>query len=878
MKYLQALLIFLLFAGNLTAQEEVRITYHADNQQLTTILDEVHDAYSIKLAYDYGALSQINASIHADNLAIPDFFAQLLSGIPYGIRQIGKTWVVYYRPPSQESFEQPTKSLFAWSGRIIDHSSREPLPFANVIAKYANLGTSTNADGFFRFEQFPSDTATLEISYIGYATLRIKLTPEMVNEAQPLELYRDFSILPVAAIVGEESKWMENASIVGITTLNADQLGSLPSLGESDPIRSIQLMPGINGTSDQSANLYIRGGRSDENLVLFDGFNMYHLDHFYGVFGALNQDAVKNIRLYRGWFPARFGGRLSSVIEITGKEGNQLKPKGKATVNFTSVSASVEAPIVKEKASIIVSARRSFTDVIFSPLYQQLFNNLYNSSITQPGQNEVNTFDGAAPDYHFYDVTAKLTWHPGSKDVVQFSAYRAQDNLLIEYDAEFPEFEEVINYRDESSWGNAGAALRWGHAAKSGWYSDVNLSWSNYKSALFARDAVYEIPFDLRDTVYSDQTSSLQEWSFKGSLARTIDEHAIEFGTWINHNRIQFDYASTGQVTRNIVDESPLVAVYAQDEFTWLFDILANAGVRMSYFGNTNTVYTEPRIALSKPLWFGFSASVAYGRYFQVIRKVRSQNLFRNTPDYWALSDLEQVPVGRNDQIQGQIAWEDNRFRFQVEGYYRWLKGTIEDPLTFRNDGAVDNNQLFTGDGSAWGGEVMLQKLTGQHTGWVSATVGRVYYDLDQLEQKQLYPSHDQLFEMKWAYIFRIPRWKFSATFVYGSGKPYSPVLGTYTIPLVNGNDQRIIVPGDFNSGRLAPYHRLDLGVQYTLSFKKSNIDLGLFAYNVYNRKNVKDREYFVVSQLSDPQLYSLDSRDIVSLGFVPALKMTVHF
>ena len=180
MKYLQALLIFLLFAGNLTAQEEVRITYHADNQQLTTILDEVHDAYSIKLAYDYGALSQINASIHADNLAIPDFFAQLLSGIPYGIRQIGKTWVVYYRPPSQESFEQPTKSLFAWSGRIIDHSSREPLPFANVIAKYANLGTSTNADGFFRFEQFPSDTATLEISYIGYATLRIKLTPEMV--------------------------------------------------------------------------------------------------------------------------------------------------------------------------------------------------------------------------------------------------------------------------------------------------------------------------------------------------------------------------------------------------------------------------------------------------------------------------------------------------------------------------------------------------------------------------------------------------------------------------------------------------------------------------------------------------------------------------
>jgi ferric enterobactin receptor len=854
------------------------VTIHSSDQPIPSILEEVRKKSGTRFAFDHGELEKISMSLHVDEVPITVFLSRLLDGIPYDYRLVGKTWVIFYSKPSPLVGGEPQQVLFNWSGRIVDRQTHESLPYANVILPFENIGESTNSDGYFRFQLFPSDTVTIEVSYVGYATQRFKLDPEFIRSGEPIELNQDFSILPVVAIYGEQTEIIEEGRFVGMYTLNAEELDALPSLGESDPIRSIQLLPGVNSTSEQSAELNIRGGSSDENLIIYDGFTIYHLDHFYGIFGALNQESIKNIRLYRGWFPAKYGGRASSVIEITGKEGNLLRKKAKVDLNFTSVSASVETPIVPEKLSLIVSARRSFTDVIFSPLYQQLFNNLYNSSITQPGQGQVNTFEDNAPSFHFYDITAKVSAHPTEKDIVQLSLYRAQDKLQIGYDAVFSELNQEVEYRDDSQWGNNGMGLRWGHAGSSGWYTSINLGWSKYQSQLFARDAIYEIPFDFRDTIYSEQSTILQEYNAKLSFEKKFEEHLIEVGSWLTFNEVDFTSSNSTVEPIHWKETSPLLALYIQDQFETWWDLEINAGARMSYYGNTNTVYTEPRIAMSKQWPYGFRLELGYGRYFQTIRKVRKQNLFLNTPDFWSISNLAEIPILRNDQFLAGLSWQKNTWLIKGEAYYRMLEGVLADPLSFQTELNMSSDDLYTGSGRGWGLEFLIQKIQGKHTGWVSGTIGRVKNRLEGLEQEYVFSDYDQLFEGKLAYILRLPKWTFSTTLVYGSGRPYTPILGTYNVQLVNGESKKVVVPGDFNSGRLEPFHRLDFAVQYAFKIKEVGGSVGLFLHNVYNRKNVQRRDYYIVNQLSNTDNFSINTRDSRTLGFVPALKLSLTF
>ncbi len=879
MRNFLATIAIVLFSLQCFAQmDSTIVTIHASDQPIPAILEEVRKFSGARFAFDHGELEKISMSLHLDEVPVKEFLVQLLADIPYDYRLVGKTWVIYYRKLDERDGDEPQQVLFNWSGRIVDRQTREPLPYANIVLPFENRGESSNADGHFRFQQFPSDTSTIEVSYIGYATQRFKLDPAFISSGRPIELNQDFSILPVVAIYGEQTEIMEEGRFVGMYTLNADELDALPSLGESDPIRSIQLLPGINSTSEQSAELNIRGGSSDENLIIYDGFTIYHLDHFYGIFGALNQESIKNIRLYRGWFPAKYGGRASSVIEITGKEGNLLRRKAKVDLNFTSVSASVETPIIPEKMSLIVSARRSFTDVIFSPLYQQLFNNLYNSSITQPGQGQVNTFEENAPSFHFYDVTAKVSAHPTEKDIVQLSLYRAQDKLQIGYDAEFTELNQEVEYRDDSQWGNNGVGLRWGHAGASGWYTSVNLGWSKYQSELFARDAIYEVPFNYRDTVYSEQSTILQEYNAKLSFEKKIDEHLIEVGSWLTFNEVDFTSSKSTNELIHWKETSPLFALYIQDQFESWWGLEINAGARMSYYGNTNTVYTEPRIAVSKQWPYGFRMELGYGRYFQTIRKVRKQNLFLNTPDFWSISDLAEIPVLRNDQFLAGLSWQKRAWLIKGEAYYRMLEGVLTVPRSLQTELNMVSDDLYTGTGRGWGLELLIQKTRGRHTGWVSGTVGRVKNKLQDVEQDYVFADYDQLFEGKLAYILRLSKWTISTTFVYGSGRPYTPILGTYNVQLVDGETKKVVVPGEFNSGRLEPFNRLDLAVQYAFNIKKVGGSIGLFLHNVYNRKNVQRRDYYIVNQLSDTDNFSINTRDSRTLGFVPAIKLSFVF
>jgi hypothetical protein len=244
-------------------------------------------------------------------------------------------------------------------GYVIDAKSGESLPYANVTVKNKKIGTTTNTEGYFILLSLPADADTLEIFYIGYTTKQIGL--KNLDYSKPLLIKMEQNLLETEAITvtAEQYQIWKKSDQISQITFSPKQLTSLPSLGEVDIFRSLQLLPGISGVSDGSSGLYVRGGTPDQNLVLLDGMTVYHVDHFFGFFSAFNADAIKNVQVYKGGFPAMYGGRLSSVVDLTGKTGNVNKAKYGFGINLLSVNGIMELPLFNNKASFIISGRRS---------------------------------------------------------------------------------------------------------------------------------------------------------------------------------------------------------------------------------------------------------------------------------------------------------------------------------------------------------------------------------------------------------------------------------------------------------------------------------------------------------------------------------------
>ena len=326
-------------------------------------------------------------------------------------------------------FEQDRTTI---SGVVKDKESGETLPFANVFVKDTNIGTTTNADGFFTLFDIPSETSTIQVQYLGYKVETLVLTPEMVKGKITILLIPDNNQLDEVVVSNDSGQQIVkmNKSVSQIS-LSPKKLASIPNLGEKDIFRAIQLLPGVSGTNESSSGLYVRGGTPDQNLVLLDGFTVYHVDHFYGFFSAFNSGALKDIQLFKGGFPAEYGGRISSVMDLTGKTGNSNKLSLSAGLSLVSANATVEIPI-GEKANLLIAGRRSYTDILKSGLYNSIFD-LYNDS-NQTNGNNLPNFNGfqqnqTQPSFYFYDLNTKFSYKPSDKDIISVSVYNGEDNL-----------------------------------------------------------------------------------------------------------------------------------------------------------------------------------------------------------------------------------------------------------------------------------------------------------------------------------------------------------------------------------------------------------------------------------------------------------------
>ncbi len=799
---------------------------------------------------------------------------------------------------------------------LVKLSDGTALPGATAGILNTNLSTLTDHEGRYRLSGVKQGPVMLVVSLEGFEqkTRTIIVTGGKITVVNfTLEIAQETHEATVEAarpLLTVEDKVSE-------VTLTPTQIETLPSLGEKDIFRAFQLLPGISGSNEASSGLYVRGGTPDQNLILYDGFTIYHVDHLYGYFSAFNMEAVKEVRLSKGGYESKYGGRLSSIMELTGKPGSDEGIHGSGGVSLLSFNGLLEVPLF-DKGSFILAGRRSFQ----SPLYDSILGMFTENAPAQGGfmgrgggGGKFAGFSEVQPKSYFYDLNAKLTFRPSNKDTLFASFYNGLDNMDNSRVQAFPPMfaerladEDVsvsgdIDVQDIRKWGNTGFSANWVRKWHESFQSHILVGYSNYlsqrdtsrQSSLVwtSEDPDWEPPPFLKNRGFSRGTSEdndLDDLTFRwDNTLRLPGSNQAEFGLQVTQNKVTYKY-DVEQIQAE-EDETPTgpgnflsilnqdssgtqYSGYLQDRISILDRFVLTPGIRVNYFDTTGQTFWEPRLALSLRLTDTIQLKGAWGQYSQIVNRITREDVQQGDREFWVLSDGEIIPYGKATHYIVGLSYETSEFLFDVEAFYKDLSGLSEFALRFTpTEEELDYSQFFyNGTGIAKGLEFLLQKKYGAWHGWLSYTLSQVEYTFPELEDDPYPALQDVPHEFKVVNSFDLKRWTFSGTWIYATGRPYTEPVGVEEEEIFEGRRviERVVL-GTKNGARLPAYHRLDLSANYRFPLAGTTSIIGASIFNVYDHKNIWYKEFDVVEG-------EIFENNILYMGLTFNLFITLRF
>lgn len=788
-------------------------------------------------------------------------------------------------------FGPPTTYKFTLTGIVRDKSTGEALPFATVIIKCTNIGTSTNADGYFTLLKVPTDTTTLIVHYMGYNEEEVFLTPKSPKKNLMVELYPSTHTLKTVTVAGmKEEVVLVNKTDINTIKISPKRLEQLPNVGERDIMRSFQLMPGVSASNESSSGLYVRGGTPDQNLVLYDGFTVYHVDHLYGFFSAFNSNALKDVQLYKGGFESKFGGRLSSVTEITGKDGNQKKFNIGADLSLLSLNAYVEIPI-GSKFSSVIAYRRSYKGPIYNAIFKKF--NKTKSTTSAPmggGPGGKQTQDTKVTSY-FYDLNGKFSYRPTDRDIISLSVFNGTDKLDNSSSSNASSFgasnsDFSMSSTDLTKYGNIGSSLKWSKKWNDKLYGNTLVSYSNYYSDRNRSQERTMTNSSGEETTTSNgvfENNDLKDYSIKSDYQWDIFNFSqLQFGGFGSYFDINYSYAQNDtSVVLERTNRAKLTGGYVQSK-TKLFNdkVQFLPGIRTSYFETTKKTYYEPRASISYNLTKRITLKGATGKYYQFANKVTREDIMSGSKEFWLLSDGNSVPVSSSVHYIAGLSYETNNYLFSSEVYYKKINNLTEYSLRFNPSpmGVSYDENFFNGYGFSRGIEFLAQKKSGDFNGWVSYTLGQASNRFDIYSDSYYPANQDATHEFKIVALYKYKRWDFSATWIFATGRPYTAPSGAYSVTLLDGSTQDFFTVTSKNGLRLPDYHRGDISVNYKLlagkvgERKRREIGyIGFSIFNLYNRTNVWYKQYTI----EDGEILETN---VNYLGITPNLTLSLKF
>jgi hypothetical protein len=715
---------------------------------------------------------------------------------------------------------------FTLSGYIKDKASGETLIGANISnkAKVTQSAVSNNY-GFYSIT-LPKGKYQFKVSYIGFTDKSLEINLD-ASQILNIELDEDGVMMQELVVSAEVKDQNVQSTEMGTIGVQMETVKKLPALmGEVDIIKTIQLLPGVKSAGEGGVGFYVRGGGPDQNLILLDEATVYNSGHLLGFFSVFNADAIKNTTLIKGGMPAQYGGRLSSVVDIQMKEGNDKKFGVEGGIGLIASRLTIEGPIQKEKSSFIISARRT-----------------YALDLAQP---YINTTNFAGTNYYFYDFNAKANYRFSEKDRLYFSAYLGKDVLS------YKSSKRDINF--DLPYGNRTATLRWNHLFSNRLFMNVSAIYNGYNFDAISRRENFSVQYS---TGINDLNAKI-DFDF---LPNT--KHIVKFGTNYTHHTFTPGIATAKSNNVTFSNEKkPFnaheAAVYVQDDWKISDRVSVNYGTRLSSFtqvGEYQSVLTgkkyekgevvktyygfEPRISAKFSLSEVSSIKAAVTRNNQYVHLVSNSN--STLPgDIWVPSTEAVKPQIAIQYALGYFQnFLNNNYETSLEVYYKDMKRQIDYREDYVPDAAANLEQEFVfGRGYSYGAELLIRKTKGKLNGWIGYTWSKTDRIFDEINEGNPYPIlYDRRHDLSVVANYQINRkWEFGGTFIYSTGNAYTPTESLYFI-----DNRPYINYGPRNSARIPNYHRMDLSFTYTPkpnSQKRFKSSWNFAVYNAYNRLN----------------------------------------
>ena len=729
------------------------------------------------------------------------------------------------------------------SGTVIDSETGESVVGAALYVAALETGTTSNQYGYYSLTIATTDSVRMVVSHIAYNS-------QVLNFSSQENRVLDLSLIPATLGLEEVEVTATAESILQSTqmsgvTIPIQDIQNLPSiLGEPDVLRILQLMPGVQSGVEGSTGLYVRGGGPDQNLYLLDGTPIYNPSHLFGFLGTFNSDAIKDVRLLKGGFPARYGGRLSSVIDLTMKEGNMKRFSGTGAIGLLASRMTLEGPIKRDKASFLISARRSYADLLIRPF-----------------------IDRSEEDfgYHFYDLNAKANVILSPRDRIYLSGYAGADRLFSSFNYNSngtnEEFDEA-----KLGWRNVASTLRWNHIFGPRVFSNVLVGYTNY-----ALQVSNQYQYNSDGGQYGYQESF--ESGIRDLHARVDVEfipnsyHSIRLGaSGILHSFLTGAFEEIYRIGDAIEDSlaSPnrrsygrQAQVYVEDDWRLSSRLRLNVGVHASGFwiDGENYLSVEPRVSALLRVSSNTSVKASVVQMQQYIHLLSTTSGLSLPTDLWVPSTSRVQPQQSLQIAAGFVQlFSDGNYELSIEGYYKWMDHLIE----YKEgadyfDAAFGNweDRVTSGRGRAYGGELFFQKKVGKTTGWIGYTLSWSRRQFDEINLGNWFPyrydrRHDASLVISHEFS---PKVDFSASWVYGTGQSVTLPVGE--VLSESSFSSRVAFPwtpdeylsfysiqSSRNGFQIPAYHRLDLGVRLHRRGSRFNRILSFGTYNTYNRRN----------------------------------------
>lgn len=730
------------------------------------------------------------------------------------------------------------------SGILADKQTGEQLPYATIFLPERNAYVGTSVNGSFSFRIPESSNLHFIVQYLGYQPIDtiVPVTASSVHLFFRMKP-KNMELAPIQ-VKKERLKMIEQGSEAGYATINPVGFANLPNLGESDAFRTVQLMPGI-GYLEGSSGLSIRGGTADQNLILFDGFTLYNLDHFFGTFSSVNPSVIKDIQIYKGGFDSRYGERISGIVDITGKSGNKFKPKLNIGVNLISGNIEAELPISK-KLTWVIAARRSYADVYSSFLVKDLVNNRmeYDASNTQSGTSIMQL----QPGYYFYDYNSKLTYSKSDNEKMSVSVFGGKD--FLSSSGEGKSRQTYSSTTDKNNWDNYGFSFSWLKQWRKSFFSNLQIGYSGY-SNLYLNETTVNSKVKSKKVVVGTFESSEENQlkDFSGSLKNKWIlgiRNSIDFGFQAKYN--DFSYLKSegnDAYYSDIASSSLLGSMFFQLNSQPVNNLLFKIGGRANYYNLSAKTYFEPRASVSYKVGNFLKLKAATGRYYQFISKVTPTQSYGYNRDFWVIADGTNHPVVSSDHLIGGATITVKRLSFDAEAYYKSSKNLQlflyipsyqknADPNSFENKGQAKKilpSQFVTGNGLSVGIDFMLKYESRIFTSWIAYSLSKSVRSYDKINYGEDIPApFDKRHEVKWVNLLSWKQWNLSTLWIYSTGQPY---IASQTV------DKSLSAVFKYN--RLPDFKRLDVSANYSIPIRKVQVKLGASLINCLNQKNFND-------------------------------------